>query len=392
MPRAVKTDLNDNKFAGRLVFSMTGYLNQTNYTHGSKERLGVLLVNLGSPDSPSESAVRRYLGEFLWDPRVIEAPRPLWWAILHGVILRFRPRKTAAMYKKIWTDEGSPLITISRQQAQKLEQTLKDKIRGNVLVDVAMRYGNPSIKDALRGLRAGGARRILVLPMYPQYSATTTASVFDAVTSELQSWRWLPDMRFINSYHDSPGYIDALAKSILNHWNQRERKPEMLIFSFHGVPKRYVDNGDPYFCHCQKTARLVAEKLLLKESKYKVTFQSRVGREEWLQPYTDITLKQLAHSGVKSIDVVCPGFSADCLETLEEINMENREIFLSRGGTDFDYIPCLNATDTHINALAELVVQHSFGWPETMPNWDAGLLSVEANKTRDRAIKMGATK
>jgi len=207
----------------------------------------------------------------------------------------------------------------------------------------------------------------------------------------LQSWRWLPDMRFINSYHDQPAYIDALAKSILKHWNTRERKPDMLIFSFHGIPKRYVNNGDPYFCHCQKTARLVAEKLLLKDIKWKVTFQSRVGREEWLQPYTDITMKQLAHQGVKSVDVVCPGFSADCLETLEEINVENREIFLSRGGEDFDYIPCLNDDEAHINALSELVVQHSFGWPETMPNWDAGLQAVEANKTRERAVKMGSS-
>jgi len=370
---------------------MPEYLNHTNFSHGSKERLGVLLVNLGSPDAPNESAVRRYLDEFLWDPRVVEMSRPLWWLILHGVILRFRPRKTAAMYKKVWTEEGSPLITTSKKQARELEKKLQDKIRGNVLVDVAMRYGNPSIKDALRGLRSAGAKRVLILPMYPQYSATTTASVFDAVTSELQSWRWLPDMRFINSYHDHPAYIDALAKSILKHWNTRERKPDMLIFSFHGIPKRYVNNGDPYFCHCQKTARLVAEKLLLKDIKWKVTFQSRVGREEWLQPYTDITMKQLAHQGVKSIDVVCPGFSADCLETLEEINMENREIFLSRGGEDFDYIPCLNDDEAHINALSELVVQHSFGWPETMPNWDAGLQAVEANKTRERAVKMGSS-
>lgn len=371
---------------------MTGYLNNTNYTHGTKERLGVLLVNLGSPDAPTKGAVRKYLAEFLWDPRVIESPRPVWWLILHAVILRFRPSKTAAMYQKIWTDEGSPLISISRQQAQKLENDLQSKIRGNVLVDVAMRYGNPSISDALQSLRSAGAKRILVLPMYPQYSATTTASVFDAVTSELQKWRWLPDMRFINSYHDHPSYIDALAKSIINHWNQRNRKPDMLVFSFHGIPKSYIDNGDPYFCHCQKTARLVAEKLLLKPNNWKVTFQSRVGREEWLQPYTDNTMKQLAHQGVKTLDVVCPGFSSDCLETLEEINMENREIFLSRGGNDFDYIPCLNDNDAHIQALSDLVIQHSFGWPETMPDWDAGNLAVEANKTRDRAVKMGATK
>jgi len=371
---------------------MANYLNHPNYTHGSKERLGVLLVNLGSPDAPTERAVRKYLAEFLWDPRVVETPRPLWWLILHGFILRFRPRTTAAMYKKVWTDEGSPLISISNLQAQKLEQKLQSKIRGNVLVDVAMRYGNPSIANGLRGLRSAGAKRFLILPMYPQYSATTTASVFDAVTSELQNWRWLPDMRFINSYHDQPAYIEALAKTIITHWSNRDRKPDMLVFSFHGIPKSYVENGDPYFCHCQKTARLVAEKLLLKETKWKVTFQSRVGREEWLQPYTDNTMKQLAYQGVKSLDVVCPGFSADCLETLEEINIENRELFLNRGGVNFDYIPCLNASDFNINALAELVIQNSFGWPETMPGWDAGLQAVEANKTAERATKMGASK
>jgi len=371
---------------------MTNYLNHTNHTHGTKERLGILLVNLGSPDGPDTGSVRRYLAEFLWDPRVVEMPRPLWWLILHGFVLRFRPRHSAAMYQKVWTEQGSPLICISRQQAQQVEKKLQSKIRGDVLVDVAMRYGNPNIKDALRGLRAAGARRFLILPMYPQYSATTTASVFDAVTSELQTWRWLPDMRFINSYHDQPAYINALAKSIVSHWSTRGRKPEMLIFSFHGIPQRFVNNGDPYFCHCQKTARLVAEKLLLKESRWKVTFQSRVGREPWLEPYTDNTLKQMAHQGIKSLDVVCPGFSADCLETLEEINMENREIFLNRGGTDFDYIPCLNDNDAHISSLCELITQHSFGWPETMPDWNAGLQAVEAGKTHDRAVKMGAQK
>jgi len=370
---------------------MTAYLNHPNYTHGSKERLGVLLVNLGSPDSPNTGDVKKYLAEFLWDPRVVETPRPLWWLILNGFILRTRPRHSAAMYKKIWTDEGSPLISISKLQAQKLEKKLQSKIRGNVLVDVAMRYGKPSISNGLQGLRASGAKRFIILPMYPQYSATTTASVFDAVTNELQNWRWLPDMRFINSYHDQPAYIDALAKTIINHWSNRDRKPDMLVFSFHGIPKSYVENGDPYFCHCQKTARLVAEKLLLKDTKWKVTFQSRVGREEWLQPYTDNTMKQLAYQGIKTLDVVCPGFSADCLETLEEINIENRELFLNRGGVNFDYIPCLNASDFHINALAELVTQHSFGWPETMPGWDAGLQAVEANKTAERAAKMGAS-
>lgn len=360
------------------------------YLHGPQERIGILLVNLGSPEAPTPKALRKYLKQFLWDPRVVEYPRALWWIILHAFILRKRPSESAKLYKHIWTDQGSPLVATATKQAQLIEKQLQKQIRGNVLVDVAMRYGNPSIANGLRGLRKAGAQRLLILPLYPQYSATTTASVFDAVTSELQHWRWLPDMRFINSYHDHPGYIDALAKSVLNHWNQRERKPDMLLFSFHGIPKNFFEKGDPYYCHCQKTARLVAEKLLLKDIQWKVVFQSRVGKEEWLQPYTDLTLKQLAHDGVKSVDVICPGFSADCLETLEEIDMENRQIFLDRGGVDFDYIPALNDSPNHIKALCDLIVQHSFGWPETMPNWDAGKQAVEANKTRERAKKKGA--
>jgi ferrochelatase len=361
-----------------------------NYQHGPQQKIGVLLVNLGSPNTPRPAAVRKYLAEFLWDPRIVEMPRPLWWLILHGYILRRRPAASAKLYQRIWTEQGSPLIAYTMQQAQLLEKQLAEKLNGNMLVDVAMRYGKPSIKQGLDRLRKAGAQRLLILPLYPQYSATTTASVFDAVTDELRQWRWIPEIRFINSYHDHPGYIEALAKSVLSHWNERGRKPDILLFSFHGIPKSFVEKGDPYYCHCQKTARLVAEKLLLTEIQWKVVFQSRMGREEWLQPYCDNTLKQLAYSGGKTIDVICPGFSADCLETLEEINIENRQIFLDRGGRDFSYIAALNDSTEHINALYDLVVQHCSGWPEIAQDRDASKCAVEADKTRERARKMGA--
>lgn len=368
-------------------------LNKTtkfNYLHGPQERIGILLVNLGSPDAATPSALRKYLAEFLWDKRVVELPRILWWLILHGIILRIRPARSARAYKKIWTAAGSPLVTMSVKQAQGIEKALKEKVRGGVLVDVAMRYGNPSIAKGLRSLRKAGAHRLLILPMYPQYSATTTASVFDAVTEELRHWRWLPDLRFINSYHDHPGYIDAIAKSIARSWKERGKKPDKLLFSFHGIPQRYFKNGDPYFCHCQKTARLVAEKMHLQDDEWMVVFQSRFGKEPWLQPYCDHTLIELAESGTKTVDVICPGFASDCLETLEEINMENRQLFIQHGGESFNYIPALNNHPDHIHLLCDLVIQHSFGWPETKPSWDAGQRAVEANKTRGRAMKMGA--
>ncbi|MCK5003368.1 MAG: ferrochelatase [Gammaproteobacteria bacterium] len=366
-------------------------MNKSNYTyrHGSQEKLGILLVNLGSPEAPETHAVRRYLAEFLWDKRVVDAPRWLWWFILHGIILRTRPARSAAAYKKVWTDQGSPLIATARLQTQAIEKALMKKFRGDIIVDLAMRYGRPSIKDGLHALRKAGARRLLILPMYPQYSATTTASVFDEVTHVLRHWRWLPDLRFINQYHDHPKYIKALANSIRNHWDKNGRG-DKLLFSFHGIPQRYADDGDPYFCHCQKTARLTAEALQLDDKEWQLVFQSRFGKEPWLQPYCDETLQQLPKDGIKSVDIICPGFSADCLETLEEINVENRELFLEAGGEQFHYIPALNTSEEHIDALNEVLTAHSFGWPETMPNWDAGKRAVEDNKTRERALKMGA--
>ena len=361
------------------------------YQHGSKEKLGILLVNLGSPDEPTTSAVRRYLAEFLWDPRVVEAPRLLWWLVLHGIILRLRPKRSARAYKRVWSLDGSPLIATSKLQAQAIEKKIQERFRGTVVVDLAMRYGNPSIKRGLEALRKAGARRMLILPLYPQYSATTTASVFDEVTSVLQTWRWLPDLRIINHYHDHPKYIGALASSIRQHWSEHKRA-QKLLFSFHGIPQRYFDQGDPYFCHCQKTARLVAEELELQPNDWQVVFQSRFGREPWLQPYCDKTLEELPDSGVRSVDIICPGFSADCLETLEEIDIENREIFLKAGGYEYSYIPALNANPEHIDVICEVLTAHMFGWPETMPNWDAGERAVEEKHSRERALAMGAKK
>jgi protoporphyrin/coproporphyrin ferrochelatase len=361
------------------------------YQHGAKEKLGILLVNLGSPDKPTPSALRRYLAEFLWDPRVVEAPRWLWWLALHGIILRLRPRRSARAYARVWSDQGSPLIATSKLQARAIEKQLQKRFRGNLLVDLAMRYGSPSIRSSLEALRKAGARRFLILPMYPQYSATTTASVFDEVTRVLTGWRWLPDLRFINQYHDHPKYIEALANSIRAHWKKHPRG-DKLLFSFHGIPQRYFDSGDPYFCHCQKTARLTAENLQLADHEWQVVFQSRFGREPWLQPYCDKTLEALPAQGVKAVDIICPGFSADCLETLDEIDMENREVFLQAGGQHYRYIPALNDNPEHIEALCEVLTAHMFGWPETMPNWDAGKQAVEEKHSRERALKMGAKK
>ena len=361
------------------------------HKHGAQEKLGILLVNLGSPDAPTPSAVRRYLAQFLADPRVIEANRFIWWFALHCVILRIRPPRAAKAYQKVWTDDGSPLVHISKLQTQAIQKKLEQRFRGHVIADLAMTYGNPSIKSGLEGLRKAGARRLLILPLYPQYSATTTAAVFDQVTNVLQSWRWLPDLRMINQYHDHPKYIEALASSIKKQWAAKPRG-DILLFSFHGIPQRYIDNGDPYFCHCQKTSRLVAEHLELADNEWKLVFQSRFGREPWLEPYCSITLQELPASGIKNVDIVCPGFAADCLETLEEIQMENKTLFLEAGGEQFNYIPCLNEDPSHIDALSEILTAHMFGWPETMPAWDAGKLAVEAGKSRQRALDMGAKK
>lgn len=340
----------------------------TDYRHNQPDRLGVLITNLGTPDAPTPSALRRYLAEFLWDPRVVEVPRPIWWMILHGVILRIRPRRSAKAYASVWQPEGSPLLTHTAHQAEALRAALKARYGQDIVVAFAMRYGNPSIPKVLDELQAEGVRRLLVLPLYPQYSASTSASTFDAISRDFQSRRWLPDLRFVSHYPDFPPYIDAMAKHIEAHWAEHGRS-DKLVLSFHGVPKKYLLRGDPYHCECHKTSRLLAERLGLSREDYLTTFQSRFGREEWLRPYTDETLKALPGKGVRSIDVFCPGFSSDCLETIEEINVENRHYFLDAGGERFEYIPALNATPGHIDALTQLVEENLQGWarPDNAP-------------------------
>lgn len=358
------------------------------FTHGQPACAGVLLTNLGTPDAPTPSALRRYLAEFLWDRRVVEIPRPLWWLILHGVILRTRPARSARKYQAIWTAEGSPLLAISRKQAKALAETLAARCPGPVRVVLGMRYGNPSIPAALAELRTAGVQRLLVLPLYPQYSAATTASTFDAIAAELQTWRWLPELRFIAQYHDHPAYLDALAASL--RAARAEQAGERLLFSFHGLPKRNLLAGDPYHCQCHKTARLVAERLGLGPEQWAVAFQSRFGRAEWLQPYTSVLLADWAKAGVKRVDVACPGFAADCLETLEEIAHENRQTFLDAGGERYRYLPALNDAPDHIAALAGLIEQHAAGWPEFMAGYDPQVVAAACVARRDRAQAKGA--
>ena len=368
---------------------MTSYQGEPDYPHGARACTGVLLVNLGTPDAPTPRALHRYLKEFLWDPRVIEWPRPLWWLILNGVILNIRPVRSAKLYKKVWTEEGSPLLVISERQAQALQKKLKKQFTGPVEVALAMRYGNPSVAAGLNELRRKGARRLLVLPLYPQYSATTTGSTFDAVACVLQTWRWIPELRFVNHYSDDPGFIEAMAARIRNHWETHGRG-EHLLFSFHGIPKSYLLKGDPYHCECHKTARLVAQSLGLKDGVWQVSFQSRFGREEWLQPYTDDLLAALAGKGIKSVDVCCPGFAADCLETLEEIAVESHHTFIKAGGDQFNFIPALNDMPQHIQALGDIVARYTQGWPETSPKWDQVRAAQETEDARRRALAMGA--
>ncbi len=361
------------------------------YEHGVPESLGVLLVNLGTPEAPTAGAVRRYLGQFLADPRVVELPRPLWRLILHGFILRFRPARSARAYAEIWTDEGSPLLLYSQDIVNTVQEQLTSRLSGEVHVALGMSYGQPSIRQALDHLHANHARRIVVLPLYPQYSGTTTGSVFDDVTRTLSRRRWVPEFRFINHYHDSRGYIAALAASIRENWDEHGRG-DRLLFSFHGVPRETLDKGDPYHCHCQKTARLVAESLELDEGDWLITFQSRVGRAEWLRPYTDETIEKLGEQRMGRLDVVCPGFAADCLETLEEIAMQNAELFRDSGGGDLHYIPCLNARHDHIAFLSRLIEKNVAGWPESSPDWSASDVAREREKSRERALAMGSAR
>ncbi len=333
------------------------YFGQTDYDHkGPSPKQGVILCNLGTPDAPQTSELRLYLREFLSDPRVVEVPRLLWWIILNFIILRIRPRRSAKLYRSVWTEAGSPLLVYSRAQVEAVQQALAEKYGNKVPVVLGMRYGNPSIQSAIKQLTDQNVRDIVVLPLYPQYSGATTGSTFDAVAKTFTKMRWVPQLHFINGYHQSEVYIDALCASIKNHIDN-QGQPEKLIFSYHGTPERYLKNGDPYHCFCHQTTRLVREKLGLDENQVMTTFQSRFGREPWLQPYTDKTLEALPSEGVKNIAVICPGFSADCLETIEEINMEARQLFADAGGEQFHYIPCLNDDPMHIKALTTLVDQ-----------------------------------
>lgn len=321
-------------------------------------KTAVLLVNLGTPDAPTAPAVRRYLAEFLSDPRVIETPRWLWWPILHGVILRVRPARSAHAYSSIWTEQGSPLLVFSRAVTEKLAATFA---REGVIVELAMRYGNPSIHDVIARLHGQGVRRLLVLPLYPQYSAASTGSAFDAATRELQSLRWPPELRFINDYHDDARYVDALARSVQTYW-QKNGRAQKLLLSFHGLPQRCIESGDPYLDQCRASAALLRAKLGVSEDECALSFQSRVGREVWIQPYTEELLDRWPKEGVRRIQVLCPGFAVDCLETLEEIAIRDRARFIAAGGESLDYIPALNADGAHVDTLAALIRRHLQGW------------------------------
>ena len=340
---------------------MVKYIGEKDYEHGSKEKIGVLITNLGTPDAPNKKELKVYLNQFLSDPRVIELPKILWQILLKLVILQIRPSKSAEAYKQIWTDKGSPLLDIANRQLNKIQSSFSSK-NENIVFEVGMRYGNPSIPDALLKLQKKQVRKLLVLPMYPQYCAATTGSTFDEVTNVLQKWRWIPEVRFINQYFEEKNYIEALSNSIKSFW-KKTSKPQKIIFSYHGIPKRYLTNGDPYHCFCLKTTRLVKENMGLSDDEIMTTFQSRFGREEWLKPYTSETLKELPKQGIKNIHIISPGFSSDCLETLEELEEENKEYFMESGGENYHYIPCLNDHDDHIDVFVNLIKKHTQGWP-----------------------------
>mgnify|MGYP001059117568 CR=1 FL=1 len=337
------------------------YISSPDFRHDGAERIGVLLVNSGTPDSLSTRDVRRFLAGLLSDPRVVELPRALWLPLLHGIILRVRPARVARKYRRIWTEEGSPLLATSRRLQSELTATLSQRVLAPLSVEIAMLYSSPSVAAALARLREAGAQRILVLPLFPQYCGATTGAVYDQVTAELRRWRWLPELRFIAGYHDHPGYIESLRISVAQHWAAHGRTRHLLM-SFHGIPERYFHRGDPYFCMCQKTARLLADELMLREHEWSVSFQSKFGPGDWLRPYTSDVVAELPGRGIDQVTVVCPGFAIDCLETLEEIAIENRDLFERAGGRKFLYVPALNSRAEHVRFLAELIAQHCQGW------------------------------
>ena len=317
------------------------------------KKIGVLLANLGSPTAPTTSAVRRFLKDFLWDPRVVNLPRPLWWVILHFFVLPFRPARSAKAYRKVWHEKGSPLTYLTRELTEKTADQLSTK---GITTDFVMRYGEPSLANQLRAFKKAGITDLIILPLYPQYSSTTTASIYDHMVKELNKWRHLPNIQFISDYHQDKHYIAAVSESIEQAWRE-QGKNELLIMSFHGLPAQLTKWGDPYFHQCHNTAALIAEKLSLNEKEWMIVFQSRFGKAEWLKPYCVDTLQNLPGQGIKAVDVVCPGFAVDCLETLEEIALENKSIFLKSGGTSYRYIPALNDSVAHVKAIVNLLEQ-----------------------------------
>ena len=372
---------------------MAFYAKEPAYTHGDQLKVGILLANLGTPDAPTAKALRRYLGQFLMDRRVVEIPRFIWCWILHCIILVIRPKKSAAKYAQVWMPEGSPLMVHAKKQTQLLRGYLGEKIKSPHVVELGMSYGNPSMKSAIESLKAQHCDRILVFPMYPQYAASSTASAMDAVWRVLLKMRNMPGIRTIRSYHDHPAYIAALAQSVQEHWRINGQlnfaAGEKLVMSFHGVPKVHLTKGDPYHCTCHKTGRLLAEKLGLSKGQYMVAFQSRFGKQEWLKPYLASTLEDLGKAKTARIDVICPGFSADCLETLEEIAMEGKEIFQHAGGGEYHYIPALNENDAWIHAMTEIALENLQGWVSA--DWDSAQAAKDNELTKTLAKSLGAS-
>ena len=357
------------------------------HAHGRVPKTAILLVSLGTPEAPTAPAVRRYLAEFLSDPRVVELPRMVWWPLLHGVVLRLRPRASARRYARIWTPEGSPLKLHAERQARLLRGYLGARVRSPLVVETAMRYGAPAIADVLDKLKGEGCDRILVLPLYPQYAASTTASVFDEVGAFVRRTRNVPALRMVRHFHDHPEYIGALAARVREHWLAGGR-PDTLVMSFHGLPRRSLERGDPYHCECQKTARLLAQELGLVEDQWRIAFQSRFGAGEWLKPYTAAVLAELGRDRTRRVDVVCPGFVADCLETLEEIGIEGKQAFLAAGGGEFHLIPALNEHEGWIRALASIALENLSGW--IGPDSDPQRAQAAADESRRRALAGGA--
>ncbi len=335
------------------------------YESTNKAKIGVLITNLGTPDLPEKKSLKIYLKEFLLDTRVVEPPpaRFIWKAILNLIILNTRPKKSAKAYESVWGKfgNGSPLLDISNKQKKLINQTLNSNDLDLFQVELGMRYGKPSISLALKKLEKSGCDKIIVLPLYPQYASATTGSTFDAVSKEIKTWRRVPELRFINHYHEEDSYISALSNSV-KKFQEKHGEPDLLIMSYHGIPRRYFDNGDNYPCHCCKTSFLLSKKLKINSNNYKMTFQSRFGKEEWIKEYTDETLKSLPEKGIKNVQVICPGFSADCLETIEEIDEENREYFMESGGTQYNYIPALNDSEDHISSLCEIIRKKTNDW------------------------------